>query len=52
MGLKLDGEIQCYNIRVNGGAKNSLVEIQDELQLHCYGLLEQVEDNLYRIVMD
>lgn len=52
IGLKLDGEIQCYIAKINGDIKDSLIDIQDDLQLHCYGLLEQVDDNLWSIVMD
>lgn len=52
MGLKLSGEIQCYKVQVKGGVEGSLVDIQNEFQLHCYGILEQVEDNLYSIVTD
>ena len=52
MGLKLSGEIKCYKGGVEGGIEGSLVDIQNELQLHCYGILEQVEENLYGIVMD
>lgn len=52
MGLKLSGEVNCYHVKVNRGVKGSLSDIQKDLQLHCYGLLEQVDDNLYSIVMD
>lgn len=52
MGLKLDGETKCYKVQVEGGVEDSLIDIQNELQLHCYGILEQVENNLYSIVMD
>ena len=52
MGLKLDGEIKCYKVQVQGGVEGSLIDIQNELQLHCYGILEQVGGNLYSIVMD
>lgn len=52
MGLKLSGEIKCYKAKVDGGVKESLSDIQKELQLHCYGLLEQVGDDLYSIVMN
>ena len=52
IGLKLDGEIQCYTAKNTGNVKGSLNGIQDELELHCYGILEQVDDESYRIVMD
>jgi hypothetical protein len=52
MGLKLDGEVKCYKANIDGGVKNSLVDIQKALRLHCYGLLDQVGDDLYSIVMD
>ena len=52
MGLKLSGEIKCYKAKIEGEVKKSLIDIQDTLQLHCYGLLEQVGDGLYSIVMD
>ena len=52
MGLKLDGDIQCYKAAVNGGFTGSLKDIQKTLKLHCYGLLEQIGEDLYSIVMD
>ena len=52
MGLKLDGEIKCYEVQVQGGSEGPLVDIQNELKLHCYGILEQVDNDLYSIVMD
>lgn len=52
MGLKLSGEIKCYHVKVSGGVNGSLMDIQNDLQLHYYGLLEQVHDDLYRIVME
>ena len=51
MGLKLDGEIKCYKGQVDG-VEGSLVDIQNKLKLHCYGILEQVDNDLYSIVMD
>ena len=52
MGLKLAGEIKCYEAAVSGGVNGSLKDIQKTLKLHCYGLLEQVGEDLYSIVMD
>ena len=52
MGLKLDGEIKCYHTQINGDIKNCLKDLQDDFELHCYGLLEQVNDELYSIVID
>lgn len=55
-GLKLDGEIKCYLMQNNSfeeeGWINTFRDLQKELKLHCYGLLEQVGENLYSIVMD
>ena len=52
MGLKLSGEVKCYQAKIDGKTKGSLADIQRDLQLHCYGLLEQIADDLYSIVMD
>lgn len=59
MGLKIGGETHCYVAEAIDGYEVTKAEIQEsiatmqkELQLHCYGLIEQVGDNLYSIVMD
>lgn len=53
MGLKLDGEIRLYSAPNENvcKAKEFVAWAQKDLQLHCYGLLEQVDDALYKIVM-
>lgn len=59
IGFKLDGEIGCFkgNVSDNGfatlkEARDCVAAMQEGLQLHCYGLLEQVDKDLYKIVMD
>lgn len=56
MGLKLDGETKCYHANAESDNatdyKNIFKGTQKILKLHCYGLLEQVGEDLYRIVMD
>ena len=54
MGLKLDGEIKCYAGEKSGQDKNDKIfaDIQKELDLHAYGLLEQISDDTYKIIME
>ena len=56
MGVKLDGDVQCYLTKNKAykvtGWKDIFKDIQDEFEFHCYGLLEQVDEESYRIVME
>lgn len=54
MGVKLDGEITFMETNMKGKcvARRAIREMQEEFNFHCYGLLEQVSENTYRIVMD
>lgn len=51
MGIKSDDGIKCWKCMAEG-RENLFKDIQDGYQFHCYGFLEQVGDNLYRILMD
>lgn len=52
IGLKVDGEILFYDIGNIDDIKGYLAGVQRDLRLHCYGILEQIDEDLYRIVMD
>lgn len=49
-------EIQCYVVRNNNVRasrwRNVFAGLQSECEFHCYGLLEQVDNEHYKIVMD
>ena len=53
MAIKLEDGIKIYGATAADGDIHSLIaDVQEEFQFHCCGLLEQVDSNLYRIVMD
>jgi hypothetical protein len=54
MGLKLDGEIKCYVGENDSQGTNDKIfaDIQKDLELHTYGLLEQINDDTYSIIME
>lgn len=52
MGVKTDGGICMYKCKIDGQKKNLFSKIQEVGKFHCYGLLEQVDEKSYRIIMD
>lgn len=53
MAIKLENGTKIYGAQEDNGDVYGLIAgMQKEFQFHCYGLLEQVDTNLYRIVMD
>lgn len=52
LGAKLDDDIQAYNCKIDGSKKDCFKEIQETWEWHCYGLLEQADEESYRIIMD
>ena len=52
-GAKLEDGIQFYRLNNNGcNVKKIIAEMEIDFEFHCYGLLEQVEETIYKIVMD
>lgn len=51
MGVKLEDDIKCYKC-VAECHRDLFKDIQNDFEFHCYGILEQVDANSYRIVMD
>lgn len=55
LGMKIDGEIVCYTAKNNSfehGYEDIFTGLQDKFEFHCYGLLEQVDEESYRIIME
>lgn len=54
VGVKLDNDdVRIYTTEAaNSDVCGAIADFQSEFQFHCYGLLEQVADDLYDIVMD
>lgn len=50
-GQKTDEDIMCYLLRTNN-AKREIADMQKEFRFHCYGLIQQVDEDLYAIIMD
>jgi hypothetical protein len=50
-GQKTDEDIMCYHLKTDN-AKKEIADMQKTCKFHCYGLLEQVDDELYAIIMD
>ena len=50
-GQKTDEDIICYALK-DSNAKVEIADMQEQLNFHCYGLLQQVDDDLYAIIMD
>ena len=51
MGVKLSDGIKCYKCKADGH-RDLFKDIQGDFQFHCYGILEQVDDTSYKIIMD
>ena len=51
IGIKLDYETKVY-CAAGEDLEVGIAEIQKDMEFHCYGLLEQVDDNLYKIIME
>lgn len=50
---KIDGKISIYGVESNGcSMKKAIADIQNDVQFHCYGLLEQIDEKSYKIVME
>ena len=52
MGVKIDGDIRMYDCKIDGHKKELFKALQEDMEFHCYGLIEQVNEELYRIIMD
>ena len=50
-GQKTDEDIICYALK-DSNANAEIADIQEQFNFHCYGLLQQVDDDLYAIIMD
>ena len=51
--IKLEDGIKIYSVEKNGiSVKKAIAEINEGMQFHYYGLLEQIDEESYRIVMD
>ena len=50
-GQKTDEDIICYVLK-DSNAKKEIADMQKQLKFHCYGLLQQVNDEAYAIIMD
>lgn len=50
-GQKTDEDIICYAAK-DGKAIETIIDLNEQLNFHCYGLLQQVDDDLYAIIMD
>lgn len=50
MGVKQEDGITIYGIKEN--ARREIADIEREFNFHCYGLLEQVDADSYKIIMD
>lgn len=51
MGIKLSDGIQCYKCQ-GDGHRDLFKGIQEDFEFHCYGILEQVDEKSYSILMD
>lgn len=51
-GVKIDGNIIVYDCKIDGQKKELFKAFQEDMEFHCYGLLEQVDEELYRIIME
>lgn len=51
MSIKAEDGIKIY-ISNGDDLKKLIADVQEEFQFHCYGLLEQINDEQYSIVMD
>ena len=52
MGVKVDDDIKMYDCKINGDGNGLFRAIQEDMEFHCCGLIEQVDDERYRIIMD
>jgi len=52
MGVKIDGDIQVYNCIFEGKTRLLFWELQRDTEFHCYGLIEQIGEERYRIIME
>lgn len=53
MAVKLEDGIKIYGVNENEkSTKKIIAEINEDIQFHCYGLLEQVDTESYKIIMD
>ena len=50
-GQKTDEDILCYKLK-DANAKNVIADMYKTFEFHCYGLLQQVDDDLYAIIME
>lgn len=50
-GQKTDEDIICYAAK-DGKAIETIIDLNEQINFHCYGLLQQVDDDLYAIIMD
>lgn len=52
MGIKIDGDIEVYNCTFDGDKMELFEVFQLDMEFHCYGLVEQIGEKEYRIIMD
>lgn len=50
-GQKTDEDIICYAAK-DGKAIETIIDLNEQLKFHCYGLLQQVDNDFYAIIMD
>lgn len=50
-GQKTDEDIICYQLKINN-ATFKISEMQQTFKFHCYGILQQVDETSWKIVMD
>lgn len=50
-GQKTDEDIICYALK-DSNAKKEIADMQKMFKFHCYGLLQQTDDESYAIIMD
>ena len=55
MAIKMDGSIVCYKAAGESvdakTARDAVAAMQEDLRLHCYGLLKQVDEKSFKIIM-
>ena len=49
-GVKTEDGTTIYG--AHNKARQTIADIEDEFDFHCYGLLEQIDDSSYKIIMD
>lgn len=50
-GQKTDEDIICYQLKTNNAAQK-ILEMQQTLKFHCYGLIQQVDETSWKVVME